>query len=200
MPAADNVLEVRWHGRGGQGAVSAASLFARIAMREGRFFQAFPEFGAERTGAPIMAFTRVSSEPIELHSPVDQPDVVAVLDESLLREVEVAEGLKSGGIIVTDNSSPTEKLKANFTNFKLYAINAKEISRETMQSLRGKSRGTIVFTNTVILGAVVKTTGIVQLSTATDVIYDWFARGGNVAAATENSRALKRGYDEVMLA
>ncbi|MDH5663207.1 MAG: 2-oxoacid:acceptor oxidoreductase family protein, partial [Candidatus Bathyarchaeota archaeon] len=103
------ILEVRWHGRGGQGAWTASELLARAAINEGKYIQSFPEFGPERMGAPVRAFTRISDEPIQTHCAVYNPDVVAVLDPSLLKAVPVTEGLNDEGIlIVNSKENPAE--------------------------------------------------------------------------------------------
>jgi len=94
------MIEIRWHGRGGQGAVTAAKILAQAALGEGRHIQAFPEYGAERRGAPVRSFTRISTDPIYIHSPIHTPQAVAVLDATLLDAVDVTEGLAEDGVLV----------------------------------------------------------------------------------------------------
>ena len=107
------LIEIRWHGRGGQGVVTAGRLLAKTALGSGQYFQAFPDFGPERMGAPIRAFTRLSSEPITIHAQIEEPDVVLVLDPTLLGTVPVTEGLKKEGTLVVNSSmSPAEVRRA----------------------------------------------------------------------------------------
>ncbi len=101
------LVEYRWHGRGGQGAWTASELLARTALFEGKYIQSFPEFGPERMGAPVTAFTRISTEPIRIHSAVYEPDVVVVLDPTLLKTVPVASGLDENGIIIVNSADDT---------------------------------------------------------------------------------------------
>ncbi|MEM2568110.1 MAG: 2-oxoacid:acceptor oxidoreductase family protein, partial [Candidatus Bathyarchaeia archaeon] len=97
------VIEVRWHGRGGQGAWTASELLARAAVYEGKYIQSFPEFGPERMGAPVSAFTRISTEPIRIHCAVYNPDVVVVLDPTLLKAVPVTDGMSENGRLIINS-------------------------------------------------------------------------------------------------
>lgn len=158
------ILEVRWHGRGGQGAWTASELLARAAIAEGKYIQSFPEFGPERMGAPVTAFTRISTEPIMIHCAVYSPDVVAVLDPTLLKTVNVAEGLdeKSGNILVNTKENPGEIRKLLKSNAgKVWTVEASDISLRILG---------MPITNTAMLGAVARVTGIVSLETIEKMI------------------------------
>ncbi|MDR0357575.1 MAG: 2-oxoacid:acceptor oxidoreductase family protein [Clostridiales Family XIII bacterium] len=149
------MIEIRWHGRGGQGAKTAALLLADAAFETGLYVQGFPEYGPERMGAPITAYNRLSESPIRVHSNIYDPDIVVVVDETLLKSVDVAAGLKeTGKLLINTNSEPESVLKA-FPGFKgsIYAIDAADISRRTI----GRN-----LPNTPLLSAVVKLSGIMD--------------------------------------
>lgn len=149
----DNMIEIRWHGRGGQGAKTASLLLADAAFNTGKYIQGFPEYGPERMGAPITAYNRISNSPITIHSNIYEPDYVVVVDDTLLESVEVTAGLKEDGAIIINTTKNYDYLKnvLNGYNGKVYTIDAREISMEAL----GK-----YFPNTPMLAAVVKVTGI----------------------------------------
>jgi 2-oxoacid:acceptor oxidoreductase gamma subunit (pyruvate/2-ketoisovalerate family) len=181
------ILEVRWHGRGGQGAWTASELFARAAIAEGKFIQSFPEFGAERMGAPVTAFTRISTEPIRIHCAVYNPDVVAVLDPTLLKTVKVADGLSTdgGNIIVNSKETPAEVRKLlNTKKGKVWTVPASEISMKILG---------IPITNTAMLGAVARVTKIVSLETVEKMIKARFRPD----VAKKNFAVVKEAYEGV---
>jgi 2-oxoacid:acceptor oxidoreductase gamma subunit (pyruvate/2-ketoisovalerate family) len=181
------ILEVRWHGRGGQGAWTASELLARAAIAEGKYIQSFPEFGPERMGAPVTAFTRISTEPIHLHCAVYNPDVVAVLDPTLLKSVRVAEGLveEGGSIVVNTKDSHVEIRKLlNSDGGKLWTVPATEISIKILG---------MPITNTAMLGAVARVTGIVGLTTIEKMIEERF----RADVAEKNFAVVKEAYEEV---
>lgn len=181
------LLEVRWHGRGGQGAWTASELFARAAIAEGKYIQSFPEFGPERMGAPVTAFTRISTEPIRLHCAVYNPDVVAVLDPTLLKTVKVADGLseEGGNIIVNSKETPSDVRKAlNTDRGKVWTVPASEISMKILG---------MPITNTAMLGAVARVTGIVNLETVEKMIRERFRPD----VAEKNFAVVKEAYQEV---
>ena len=182
------ILEVRWHGRGGQGAWTASELLARAAIAEGKYIQSFPEFGPERMGAPVTAFTRISNEPIKIHCAVYSPDVVAVLDPTLLKTVNVADGLDqdAGSIIVNTKESPTEMRKMLKSSAgKVWTIEASEISMKMLG---------LPITNTAMLGAVARITGIVSLETIERMINERF----RADVATKNFAVVKEAYQGVI--
>jgi 2-oxoacid:acceptor oxidoreductase gamma subunit (pyruvate/2-ketoisovalerate family) len=151
------ILEFRWHGRGGQGAWTASELLARTAISEGKYIQSFPEFGPERMGAPVMAFTRISTEPIRLHCAVYDPDVVVVLDHTLLKSVPVTSGINQDddAIIINSTADPA-KVRADLKveKGKVWTVPATEIALKILGA---------PITNTALLGAVAKATNIVTL-------------------------------------
>ena len=152
-----DLMEIRWHGRGGQGAKTAALLLADAALSSGKYIQAFPEYGPERMGAPVASFNRLSSKPILLHSGVLNPDVVLVLDPTLIESVDVLEGVLDGGsIIINTNKSPADikqELKGLKSSIKVFTVDASTISKETI----GKD-----IPNTPMLGALIKATEILN--------------------------------------
>jgi len=181
------ILEVRWHGRGGQGAWTASELLARAAISEGKFIQSFPEFGPERMGAPVTAFTRISDEPIRLHCAVYSPDVVAVLDPTLLKSVKVADGLseEGGHIVVNTKDGPAEVRKLiSSSKGKLWTVPATEISIRILG---------MPITNTAMLGAVAHVTGIVSLETVERMVKGRFRPD----VAEKNFAVVKEAYEEV---
>ena len=150
-----DLIEIRWHGRGGQGAKTASLLLADAAFNTGKYIQGFPEYGPERMGAPITAYNRISSLPITVHSNIYEPDFVVVVDDTLLNAINVTEGLKSNGAIIintTKNKDEISNLLPNY-NGSIYTIDAKKISIEAL----GK-----YFPNTPMLAAIVKVSEIMD--------------------------------------
>lgn len=145
----DNLIEIRWHGRGGQGAKTASLLLADAAFNTGKYIQGFPEYGPERMGAPITAYNRISDKPITVHSNIYEPDYVVVVDDSLLESVDVTAGLKKTGAIVINSTKSGEELKKFLKGYEgeVYKIDARKISIEAL----GK-----YFPNTPMLAAIVK--------------------------------------------
>ena len=151
----DNLIEIRWHGRGGQGAKTASLLLADAAFNTGKYIQGFPEYGPERMGAPITAYNRISDTPITVHSNIYEPDFVVVVDDTLLESVNVTAGLKSTGAIVINTTKSADYLKSKLNGYegKVYTIDARKVSMECL--------GTY-FPNTPMLAAIVKVTGIMS--------------------------------------
>ena len=154
----DGLFEIRWHGRGGQGAVTASKILAEAALAEGKFIQSFPEFGPERTGAPVRSYTRISSRPILIHSPIIHPDTVVLLDPSLLATEDICQGLKPDGVILVNTKlTPVDiRKKLNLTGGRVFTVDATGIAIEKL----GRN-----IPNTPVLGALVKITGLVQIET-----------------------------------
>ena len=150
-----DMIEIRWHGRGGQGAKTASLLLADAAFNTGKYIQGFPEYGPERMGAPITAYNRISSEPIRIHSNIYEPDFVVVVDDTLLESVDVTAGLKEKGAIVINTTKNKEELENLLNGYKgrVYTIDARKVSMETL----GK-----YFPNTPMLAAIVKVSGIMN--------------------------------------
>jgi 2-oxoacid:acceptor oxidoreductase gamma subunit (pyruvate/2-ketoisovalerate family) len=181
------ILEVRWHGRGGQGAWTASELLARAAISEGKYIQSFPEFGPERMGAPVTAFTRISTEPIRIHCAVYNPDVVAVLDPTLLKTVKVTDGMSNDGgdIIVNSKENAAQIRKMLDTNKgKVWTVPASDISLKILG---------MPITNTAMLGAVARVTGAVNLGTIEKMIKARFRPD----VAEKNFSVVKEAYQEV---
>ena len=149
----DNLIEIRWHGRGGQGAKTASLLLADAAFNTGKYIQGFPEYGPERMGAPITAYNRISDKPITVHSNIYEPDYVVVVDDTLLDVVPVTDGLKETGAIVINTTKSPEIIKKSLNGYTgaVYTIDARKVSIETL----GK-----YFPNTPMLAAIVKVSKI----------------------------------------
>ena len=149
----DNLVEIRWHGRGGQGAKTASLLLADAAFNTGKYIQGFPEYGPERMGAPITAYNRISDNPITIHSNIYEPDYVVVVDDTLLESVPVTAGLKETGAIVINTTKDSNYLKSVLKGYNgsIYTIDARKVSMETL----GK-----YFPNTAMLAAIVKVSGV----------------------------------------
>jgi 2-oxoacid:acceptor oxidoreductase gamma subunit (pyruvate/2-ketoisovalerate family) len=180
------IVEFRWHGRGGQGAWTASELLARAAIHEGKNIQSFPEFGPERMGAPVTAFTRISTEPIHIHCAVYNPDVVSVLDPTLLKTVPVTEGLnEEGTIIINSKDNPTEIRKMlNTSKGRVWTVPATEIAIKILG---------MPITNTALLGAVARVTEIISLESIEKIINERFRRD----IAEKNFAVVKEAYAEV---
>ena len=151
----NNTVEIRWHGRGGQGAKTAALLLADAAFKTGRNVQGFPEYGPERMGAPITAFNRISQSPIRVHSNIYDPDYVVVVDETLLHAVHVTDGLKEEGAIVVNTPKSPEEIRPLLRGYKgrVVTVDAREISEKTL----GKN-----FPNTPMLAAIAAVSGVME--------------------------------------
>ena len=178
------MIEVRWHGRGGQGAVTSVELLALTAIGEGKYAQGFPSFGPERRGAPVAAFNRIDDHHIKIRSQIYNPDVVVVLDESLIGMVNVADGLKPEGVLIV-NTAKTAKEIAEITKFK------GKIATVDGSSIAWKELG-VPITNTTMLGALIKCTNAVKIESVKEPVDHRFGR-----IANKNLAAMKRAYDEV---
>ena len=188
----DSIIEIRWHGRGGQGTKTASLLLADAAFNTGKYIQGFPEYGPERMGAPITAYNRISSSPIRLHSNIYEPNYVVVVDDTLLETVDVTAGLKQDGAIVINSTKDVEELKPLLNNYegKIYTINARKISEEAL----GK-----YFPNTPMLAAIVKVSGIMSeeefLNDMNSSFKHKFAKKPDVIKG--NMKALKMALNEI---
>lgn len=151
----DNLVEIRWHGRGGQGTKTASLLLADAAFNTGKYVQGFPEYGPERMGAPITAYNRISNNPIVIHSNIYEPDYVVVVDDTLLESVDVTAGLKESGAIVINTVKDAEYLKKVLKGYngEIYCIDARFISEEALGRY---------FPNTPMLAAIVKVANIMD--------------------------------------
>jgi len=178
--------EIRFHGRGGQGAVTSAQILATAAIAKGRFAQAFPAFGPERRGAPVVAYVRVAEEQIRNRSAIRSPDVVVVLEPSLLRLVKVDQGLRPGGTIVLNSTHGADEIrKACGFKARLAVVDANAIARAEI----GR-----VITNTVMLGALLKAIDIVEPEAVTEAIREQLG-----ALGARNVKAFQRAFGEVTI-
>jgi pyruvate ferredoxin oxidoreductase gamma subunit len=184
------LIEVRFHGRGGQGAKTAAQLLAETALSSGMHIQAFPEYGPERSGAPMMAFTRISDEPINLHSGVTSPGIVVVIDPTIMDTVDVTEGLGDDGVLLVNTEEKPKKIreKTKFKKGKVFTVDATQISLDTL----GKP-----MPNTPMLGALIKATGIISLKDLEEDLRKKFLKKIGEKAVKGNIEAIERAHKEV---
>jgi pyruvate ferredoxin oxidoreductase gamma subunit len=180
-------IEISWHGRGGQGAVTSAELLAQAAISEGKYAQAFPSFGPERRGAPVLAFVRISAnKPIKVRAEITKPDVVVVLDPGLLKIVDFTSGLKKEGIVVINTIRSAEEIKKELKiDSAIVTVNATKIARELLG---------VPITNTTMVGAVLKATSAVKMESLFEPLKNRFSR-----LAEKNIAAMKRAYDEAVI-
>ena len=182
----DKMLEFRWHGRGGQGAWTASELLARTAISEGKYIQSFPEFGPERMGAPVTAFTRISTEPIRLHCAIYEPNVVIVLDNTLLKAVPVTAGVnRNEDIIIINSGEEPAKLRDTLkvTKGKVWTIPATELALKILGA---------PITNTAMLGAVAKATNAVTMTGIEKTVKERF----KAELAEKNMAVVRQAYEE----
>jgi len=186
------LIEVRWHGRGGQGVVRIVQILAWAGLIEGRYVQGFPEFGPERQGAPVTGFNRISNEPILLHSQIYEPDYVVVLDQALLGKVDVFRGLKDAGTAIVNSTRDGEEISKQFRigNAKIFTLDASKTALDIFGRL---------FPNTPMLGALVKVTGIVKLESAIQAISDYMDQRLHFGSKLIelNIEATQRGYESI---
>ena len=177
--------EFRWHGRGGQGAWTASELLARAAIHEGKYIQSFPEFGPERMGAPVKAYTRISDEPIRLHCAVYNPSLSIVMDPTLLATVKVTEGLDENGILIINSPKDPKNMKEELKmkKGKLWTVSGTEIA------LRILGRA---ITNTAMLGVVARATGIVKMESIEKAVRERFPE----PLAEKNIGVIKEAFQE----
>lgn len=187
------LIEIRWHGRGGQGAKTAALLLADVAFNTGKFVQGFPEYGPERMGAPITAYDRISEKEIRVHSNIYEPDFVAVVDDTLLHTVDVTKGLKKEGGILINTEKTKEEIMPLLNGYKgnVYIINAHKICMNTL----GK-----YFPNTPMLAGMVKISKVMDeqvfLTEMEESLKHKFAKKPEVLDG--NMKALKMALEEVV--
>ncbi len=179
----DMMIEIRWHGRGGQGVWTASNLLAVSASSEGKYVQSFPAFGPERSGAPVLAFTRISDEPIDIHSMIYEPDVVVVLDETLVSP-NIVKGLKKKGVVITNFTGTKDELigKLGGGDYTMYVCPASKLALEIL------GRG---ITNTAMVGAFLKAVNIVKLETVIENVRKWFKPG----VAEKNVELVRKAYE-----
>jgi pyruvate ferredoxin oxidoreductase gamma subunit len=183
-------LEIRWHGRGGQGAKTAALLFGEAALDTGLYIQAFPEYGPERMGAPVAAFNRLSDKPIRSHAGMKTPRVVVVLDASLIEPAKVTDGIEDGGILLVNSNVDPAELRKRLNlppGIKLYVVDASKTVGKNVP-------------NTPMLGALVKATGVLEFEPMMKAIKQKLGekfRGGKEKFVEPNLVSVRRAYEEV---
>lgn len=186
----EEMIEIRWHGRGGQGVVTGSELLAETALEEGKYFQALPEFGAERSGAPIRAYTRISSSPINLHCSITEPDVVVVFDPTLLGVIDVTEGLKEEGALLANTSLSPKELRKRLGLHKgqVYTVDATRIALDSF----GRN-----IPNTPMLGALLKARAVVTLDAVGKTVRNRLGSRVSPQVVEGNLKAIERAYAEV---
>lgn len=187
-----DVVEIRWHGRGGQGAKTAALLLADVAFKTGKYVQGFPEYGPERMGAPITAYNRISSNEIRVHSNIYRPNFVMVVDEGLLESVDVTNGIKAGGAVVVNSARTPEEVRKELNGYDgdVYTIDARKVSVACL----GK-----YFPNTPMLAAAVKVSGVMDKDTFLNEMEASFSHkfASKPEVIEGNMNALKMAFEEV---
>lgn len=173
--------EIIWYGRGGQGAVTSAEVIALAAMKEGKYAQAFPSFGPERRGAPVMAFNRISKTPIESREQIHSPDILIILDPTLLRTLQIK--IKRGGLVIINSKKSLAELKPKFNESKIAVVNATKIALEIFG---------IPLTNAPMLGAFVKAANLVNLKSVLEVVKNKFP-----STAAKDEKAIEIAFNEV---
>ena len=179
------LIAIRIHGRGGQGAVTSAELLAQAAISEGKYAQAFPSFGPERRGAPVQAFVRISEQQIRIRAEVTEPGIVMVLDPGLLTIVKITGGMPRNGLLVVNTKAP-EAVPAEFKqNYRVVTVDANRIAREVLG---------VPIVNTTMLGALLKAAQVIRLESLGEPLKKRFGK-----LAEKNLAALKRAYDEALI-
>jgi len=180
------MIEIRFHGRGGQGAVTCVELLAKAAISEGKYAQGFPSFGPERRGAPVMAFLRVDDVPIRLRQKIYQPDVVVILDPRLLYTKEIISGLKENGLIIANSAESVEQLRERLPyKQRLAIVDATKIALEVLR---------VPITNTTMLGALIRATNIVSKEAMVEALKERFGY-----LAERNKMAMERAFLETVV-
>jgi pyruvate ferredoxin oxidoreductase gamma subunit len=184
-------IEIRWHGRAGQGVVTAGELLAEAAMEEGKYFQAFPDYGAERMGAPVKSYTRISTAPIEAHNQITMPDVVVVVNPNLLGVVDVTEGLAPQGTVLVNSPLPPGEMRAKLglagRPAKVWTVDATRIGMETLRR---------DIPSTIMLGALLRAVDPVGLDTLIHLVEEKLGEKLQRHVVEANLAGLKRAYSE----
>lgn len=182
-------IEIRWHGRAGQGVVTAGELLGEAAMHMGKYFQAFPEYGAERMGAPIKSYTRISDAPIEIHAPILEPDMVIVVNSNLIGAVDLTEGLKKDGTIIMNTPESPAKIRQRlkFQSGKVWCVDASKIAMEEFRR---------DIPSTMMLAVIARAAGIIDLDAVIDLTRERLGEKLRPEVVEANIRSLQRAYDE----
>ena len=187
---AKDMTEIRWHGRGGQGAKTAATMVAEAALQEGKYSQGFPEYGPERMGAPIRGFTRISGQAIRLHCPIEQPDVVAVLDETLIGVANITEGATPDTVFLVNSAAEPAAVRTRLKiqGGKVWCVNATKISLDEI----GRD-----IPNTPMIGALIRITKCISMDAMKKDVEHKFLKKFGERVVQGNVRAIQRAYEEV---
>ncbi|MBN2373035.1 2-oxoacid:acceptor oxidoreductase family protein [bacterium] len=186
----EGISEVRWHGRGGQGTVTAAKIFAETATSGGKYVQAFPEYGPERMGAPLRAYNRISEEPLYMHCQVINPDIVAVVDPALMKTVDITEGTNEEAVFLINTTKTPAEIR-NWLGLKggrIFTVDATKISLETLGN---------PIPNTPMLGAMARVSGLISLDHLIEQLKINFGKKFAQDMIDKNIQAIKRAYQEV---
>ncbi|MDD5066789.1 MAG: 2-oxoacid:acceptor oxidoreductase family protein [bacterium] len=187
----DKIIEITWHGRGGQGAKSASQILAEALLDIGKYAQSFPEYGAERAGAPMKAFNRIADRKLTIYANVEAPDIVVVIDPTLLSAINVVDGLKENGILLVNSSSSPDSIRSKHKypdNIKVFSLDASRIAVETI----GKD-----IPNTPMLGALSKVSGLITIKDLVEKFTEHFSHKLGEEVVKKNTEALDRGFKEV---
>ncbi len=184
------MIEVRWHGRGGQGAKTASQFLGEAALDTGKYIQSFPEYGPERAGAPMRAFNRISEEVITIHSSVTSPDIVVVIDSTLVGTADVTEGLGEKGTLIVNTDNPPEEIRkeTSFTKGKVATVDATKIALETLK---------LPMPNMPMLGALLKVNSLVSIDELSERVKAKFLKKIGEQKTNANLEGIKRAYNEV---
>jgi pyruvate ferredoxin oxidoreductase gamma subunit len=186
------LTEIRWHGRAGQGIVTAGELLAEGALEAGMYFQAFPDYGPERMGAPIKSYTRISDEPIDVHYQILTPEVVVVVNPNLLGVVDVTEGLVEDGVVIVNTPETAEKtremLELKGSKVRVFTVDATGLALETLKR---------DIPATLMLGAIIRATGLVDLDNTVHTVREKLGAKLRGEIVEANVKALRRAYEEV---
>ncbi len=185
------LVEIRWHGRGGQGTVTAAKVFADACLSKGKYVQAFPEYGPERSGAPLRAYNRISDKELKLYCPVTKPNIVVIADPTLLDAINVTEGTEDNAMFLINTSLPPEEIKKKIklsSGQRLYIVDATKIALENI----GRP-----LPNAPLVGALARISGIVDLDTLLEDVRKSFGKKFSQKIIDGNLEATRKGYEEV---
>jgi len=185
-----NLIEIRWHARGGQGAKTAATIMAEAASEAGKYVQGFPEYGPERMGAPIRAFNRISDELVPLHCNIEQPDIVVVLDPTLVQNEDVLAGIPDEGVLVVNSPESPSAIRAKLggENMRIFTLDASGIAVDTI----GRD-----IPNTPMMGALVRVSGLLPFDAFMEAVRTQLEKKFPEDMVKNNLAAIERAYQEV---
>jgi len=184
------MIEIRWHGRGGQGAKTASQFLGEAALDTGKYIQSFPEYGPERAGAPMKAFNRISEEAMTIHSSVTSPDIVVVIDPTLVKAIDVTEGLGDDGILLVNTDKSPEDIR-NATNFKKGKVGTVDATKIALETLK------LSMPNMPMLGALLKVNPLVSIDELSERVKAKFLKKIGEQKTNANLEGIKRAYNEV---